>query len=59
MPKSFLAVTTVLKNSMLLQRTRRVYIQNIREQRNKKHSNILILPSVLNLQINMQNTLQY
>ena len=25
---------------MLLQRTRRVYVQNIRKQRNKKHYNI-------------------
>ena len=37
---------------MLLQKTRRVYIQNIPDKRNKNI--ILILPSILNLQINMQ-----
>ena len=47
---SFLTVTTVLENWMLVQTTRRVYIQNIPDKRNK---NILILPNVLNLQINM------
>ena len=42
---------------MLIQKTRRVYIQNTPDKRNKDI--ILILPSVLNLQINMQNTGQY
>ena len=50
---SFPTVTTVLENLMLLQKTRRVYRQNIPDKRNKYI--ILILPSVLNLQINMQN----
>ena len=37
---------------MLLQKTRRVYIQNIPDKGNKNI--ILILPSISNLQINMQ-----
>ena len=54
---SFPTVTTVLENWMLLQKTRRVYRQNIPDKRNKYI--ILILPSVLNLQINMQNMWRY
>ena len=53
---SFLTVTTVLENWMLIQKTRRVYIQNIPDKHNK---NILILPSILNFYINMQNMQQY
>ena len=53
---SFLTVTTVLENWMLIQKTRCVYIQNIPDKHNK---NILILPSILNFYINMQNMQQY
>ena len=53
---SFFTVTTVLENWMLIQKARRVYIQNIRDKRNKNI--ILILPSVLNLQINTQSMWQ-
>ena len=50
---SFLTVTTVLENWMLIQKTRRVYIPD------KHNKNILILPSILNFYINMQNMQQY
>ena len=58
MPKpnldSFLTVTTVLEKRMLVQNSRLVYMQNIPDKGNKNV--ILILASLLNLQINMQNT---
>ena len=54
---SFLTVTTVLENWMLILKTRRVRIQNIPGNSNKSH--ILILPSILNLRIKMQNMWQY
>ena len=58
MPKpnldSFYTVTTVLEKRMLVQNSRLVYMQNIPDKGNKNV--ILILASLLNLQINMQNT---
>ena len=54
---SFLTVITVLEDWMLTQKTRHKYIQNIPDKRNKNI--ILILPSELNWQINIQNMWQY
>ena len=51
---SFLRVTTALENLNLLQKSRPKHIQIIPHKFNKNI--ILVLDSVLNLKLNMQNT---